>query len=986
MGEVYRAYDTRLQREVAIKVLGRRLLGRPEALQLFEQEARAVSALNHPNIITLYDIGEEPAFPYIVMELVEGKSLREMLSASSSWPLGPLLRVANQVAEGLVAAHERHIVHRDLKPENILVSHDGVAKIVDFGIAQIRMDYGGADVPKGFRGTLGYVSPEALACEPVDARSDQFSFGAILYEMATGAPAFPRSDSLEAMAFAIAEGPRPIAELRPDLPTGFARLVARCLRKSPTGRYASTRELLQELRQMRREAVRPSASRRSVPLPAERTRLIGRSREIEDIQRLVLESKVRLLTLTGAGGTGKTRLALRAASVLEPSFPGGAIYVPLAAITDGGSMVAAIAQTMGATLGGARPPLASLIGELRSANASSLLVLDNFEQLIDAAPMVGELLAACPDLVVIVTSREVLHLYGEHGYSVSALELPDAAQVARLDVLAECPAVALFVERARGANASFRLTAENAATIAKLCAGLDGLPLALELAAAQTRVLSPAAMLGRFEHRLSLLTGGARDLPDRQQTLRRTIDWSHQLLSATEQALFRRLAVFAGGFTVEAAQAVGDPFAKLDVPIEQGVSALVDKSLLQASETEGEPRFAMLQTLGEYAREKLAASGEMDRTLRAHAAYFLVVAEEDSAQGSSFERLEADYDNLRAALDWLTREGNAEWGLRMALALFHFWERGLHLTDGRARFDALLKLEGAHAHASLEARAAFAAGVLAANQWDIERGLPLQEQSLQMFRALGDRRGVVVSLVAVGNQLAGVGEHERARTYLEQSLEGWRELGDREGYARSLSNLAFVARGQARFEEARTLYRQAQAEFERLGDPLSRAWALDHEGDVAREQNEVVSAEALYREALEIFRARGDSWGIASCLADLGGVARVRREHGRAAELYREALASFVALGHYRGIARLLESFACLAGEQNEAERGVQLAAAASVLRHRIGAPPAPANRGELERSVEAMMQRLGALAGRAAWEAGASLTLEEALRAATTQ
>jgi predicted ATPase len=1001
MGEVYRARDTRLERDVAVKILGRRARGRAGALERFEREARAASALNHPNIVTVYDIAEEDSSPYIVMELVEGESLRRMLAAP--WPFDMLLSIAIQISEGLAAAHARQIVHRDLKPENVLVTPSGIAKILDFGLAQFRFPSEGATPPgptepgrrRALHGTIGYMSPELVSgAAAADPRSDQFSLGAILFEMATGARAYPGKTTLEVLERTLRHEVRPIADLRPDVSPSFARIVSRCLKKSPDERYSSTKALLEDLRREREiqtRTVRRDATRHPA-LPDPLTALIGRDREVAEIARLIGAGQARLITLTGPAGTGKTRLAIQAARDFEARHPGGVFFAPLGPITEASLVGPAIAQAVGAlgTASRSRSPLASAIADLRQTAGPTLLILDNFEQVLEAAPAVSEILAACPNLTVLATSREMLRLYGEHAFPVAPLALPDRSRLPSVEELSRCPAVALFVERAAAADPTFGLAEDNAAAVAELCVRLDGLPLALELAAAHARVLSPDALLTRLDHRLQLLTGGARDVPGRQQTLRRAIDWSHQLLDATEQAVFRRLSVFAGGFTLEAAQAVADPFDKLGTPAEGGLGALVHKSLLQTvAPSDGEPRFRMLETIRDYALEKLVESGEDPAVREAHAAYFLVLAEEGTAAPASsepppwFRRFTAEHDNFRTALEWLVRQGRAEWALRLALGLFPFWERGEHLAEGRRRLDDVLALEATKDLPVERGKAMFSAGVLASMQGEIERGIALHTECLRVSRSLGDRLGVVVTLLGLGPQYVARGDYAEARRVLEESLKIWEELGDRAGYARSLSNLAFVARSQGRFEEARALYRRAAAMFDLSGDSSSRAWAVNHEGDVARDQDDLEAAEVLYGLALETFQSLNDRWGIGSCLADRGTIARRRGDLGSAADLYRDALANFVELDHLRGVARLLEALAGLAADEGRPERGIRLAAAASVLRERLGVPAGPDLRRELDRDVAAMRQDLGESAVRRIWEEACATPLEDAVRLA---
>ena len=634
MGEVYRAFDPRLQREVAVKVIARRIEGHPDVLGRFEAEARAASALNHPNIVTVYDIGEQEAFPYFVMELVEGESLRSQID--EPLPVERIVRLGSQLAGALAAAHERGVVHRDLKPENVVVTPQGVAKILDFGVAQFQpVGLEVHDLPTlsaGVVGTVGYMAPEALTGRPADHRADQFALGAILYELATGRPCFRRSSAAETLVATLREEPEPLGAQRPELPLPLVHLVERCLAKEPADRYPSTWALHKALSTLSVGST-PRSRRQLTALPASPNPLIGRQGELHQIQNLILEARVRLLTVTGPGGCGKTRLAIEAARALEPSFPGGILFVSLAALTDPELVASTLARAVGGVEAGSGRELPDLFVELVAEGGPILLVVDNFEQIVDAAPVVGNLLAGCAELSVLVTSREVLRLQAEHDFPLRPLAVPSADPLMPEEELERFPAVALFVDRARAADPGFALTPENAATVAELCARLDGLPLALELAAVRVRSLTPAVMLQRLESRLKLLTGGARDLPDRQRTLRQAMDWSYELLEPAEQTAFQRLAVFAGGFTLEAAEAVVDPFGRLERDVVGMVGSLLDKSLLaRSSNTTGEPRFFLLETVREYALERLAVSPDEALVRKAHAAYFLVLAQEGEAR------------------------------------------------------------------------------------------------------------------------------------------------------------------------------------------------------------------------------------------------------------------------------------------------------------------------------------------------------------------
>ena len=990
MGEVYRAFDPRLQREVAIKVISRRIEGDPDVLARFEEEARAASALNHPNIVTVYDIGEHEAFPYIVMELIEGESLRS--ETDEPLPVERIVRLGSQLAGALAAAHERGVVHRDLKPENVVLTPQGVAKILDFGVAQFQpVGLEVHDLPTlsaGVVGTVGYMAPEALTGRPADHRADQFALGAILYELATGCPCFRRSSAAETLVATLREEPEPLAVRRPELPPPLVQLVERCLAKDPTDRYPSTWALHKVLSTLSLDSV-PRSRRRMAALPTPPNHLIGRRDELHQIQNLILEARVRLLTVTGPGGCGKTRLVIEAARTLESSFPGGVLFVSLAALTDPELVASTIARAVGGVEAGSGRELPDLFVELVAEAGPILLVLDNFEQIVDAAPVVGKLLAGCAELRVLVTSREVLRLQAEHDFPLRPLALPPADQLPPVEELQQFPAVALFVDRARAADPTFVVTPESARAVAELCARLDGLPLALELAAVRVRTLTPAAMVERFESRLKLLTGGPRDLPERQRTLRQAIDWSYDLLEPAEQLVFRRLAVFAGGFTLEAAEAVADPFGRLERDVLGIVGTLLDKSLLVRSpDTSGEPRFFLLETVREYALERLATSDDEAGVRKAHAAFFVVLAQEGEATESGptganwMGRFTQERNNFRAALDWVVGQDNAEWGMQIAQGLFHFWERGEDIAEGGRRLGQILALPSAQAPTASRAKALWCAGALASHQGNVEAAVRLLQDSLGISRRLGDRRGQVMSLNAMAIHLKSLGRNEEARACCESCLELCRELGDGAGYGRTLSNYAFLLRLDGDLERARQLYREAGVLFERAGDRAGAAWEMSHEGDVALLQGEAAAAAALYERALLAFRDLEDPLGVGSALGDLGDVARTEGSLGRASDLYRQALATYAAVGHRRGAARALEALAVIALGQGRSERTLLLAAAAGAVRGLTGSRTPEELTAVLADSVERARVELGGEPSAVAWRRGARMSFDRAVQA----
>jgi predicted ATPase len=704
-------------------------------------------------------------------------------------------------------------------------------------------------------------------------------------------------------------------------------------------------------------------------LPAARTSLVGREQDVADAAELVLRPNVRLLTITGAGGAGKTRLALAVAAAVADQFPGGVQYVGLGSITDPDLVATTLADALELQQIANRT-IPQLIGEHLQSSGPFLLVIDNFEQLLPAAEVVAQTLEACPPLTILVTSRSCLRIYGEHEFPVRALAQPSA--------------VDLFTQRARAVRPNFELTAENLLVVQEICSRLDGLPLAIELAAARIKILSPKAILERLRSRLQLLTGGAVDLPERHQTLRKTIDWSHDLLNEDEARLFRRLSVFAGGCSLDAAEAVCDTSRDLGIDLFEGLSSLVDKNLIQRVNGEAEPRFSMLETIREYALERLAESGEASAVRRAHAAYCIVLAEEGNPELNSADRVrwlsqcDNEIDNFRFALDWLFQMSNVDWALRLCVALFRFWDMREHLTEGRARLETVYGLAG-RGHSKERARVSHFAGALAAAQGDYAAAERLLREGLNLYEELGDDAGVAASLNALGLTARHRGDYTAAHINLLRSLAYWRMLSDDFAIARCLHNLANAVKSRGDYRAAQQALAEAARIFDELGDRTGAAWSINQQGDIARAQDDMATAREFYRRALSAFREAGDPWGSARSLTDLAYIDCAQGDHASADAACRESLQIFASLGHQRGIARVLEGFACLAMTQADPQRALKLGAAATQLRYCIRAPLHDAEQFNLHEALRPAWMSLGEVEGKRAWAEGLGMPLENA-------
>jgi non-specific serine/threonine protein kinase len=717
-------------------------------------------------------------------------------------------------------------------------------------------------------------------------------------------------------------------------------------------------------------------------LPSPLTPFIGREREAEEVRNRLLLPHARVLTLTGPGGVGKTRLGLELARQVQDRFADGVCFVALAPISDPALVPSAIAEALRVKQDAGQSAAEALERYLRDRQL--LLVLDNFERLLEAGPPIAQLLATCSRLKVLVTSRVVLRLQGEYDYEVPPLRLPSAGDRPSPEELGRYEGIRLFMQRAQAVNSRFAITTGNAPAVVELCRRLDGLPLAIELASARARVLPPEAMLARLGNRFDLLTGGARDLPDRQRTLRATLDWSYDLLSVAERLLFVRLAVFAGGWTLEAAEAVcgvGD-----EVEMFEHLTALVDKSLVQQrSSDRPEPRFGMLETVREYATERLEESGDLESLLRRHAAYFLKLAEEEerASQGPLqrvwMDRLEIEHDNLRAALSRsLAPQGDMDMGLQLTGALSHFWYVREHHSEARMWLQRALEQHSVATAA--RAKVLVGAGRLAWFQGELRRGNALLEEGLALYRDLGDDAGAAFTLLVLGRIAVSQGNRKRGAPLVEKGLASFRQQGNEWGMARALIVLGDVALFEGEVDRAAANFQKSLDISRDLEDAEGIALSLLYLGRAAHMRGEAARSETLLKESLAVFRESGDSRGVAEVLLELGRVARAQGNSARALALCRESLVLSQRLDNKTYVAFCLMALAGVIQATGDPARAARLFGVAAVLLESSNAVLDPRGRLDYDNDLDAARVQLGTVAFAQEWQEGRMMKVDRAV------
>jgi non-specific serine/threonine protein kinase len=947
MGDVYRATDTQTGETVAVKALNPEILARdPTLLERFVREGEALRQLNHPNIVRMVAAVEEDGRHYLVMEYVGGGSLQDLLSANEPLPHERIIQIALDLSDALTRAHRLCIVHRDLKPANVLLADDGTPRLADFGIAHLTSDspltQSGIVI-----GSIDYLSPEACKGETLDERADIWSFGVMLFQMLSGKKPFEGNSMVAKLNAILTQKVPDLSQLAPHAPDALIDLVYRMLQKDPQQRIPSVRLVGAELESMlkgwqvvtpshpvftesRFETPTPSTQKAKHNLPTQPTSFVGRQAELTELARLLTDPAVRLLTILGAGGMGKTRLALEAGTAQLNNFNHGVFFVSLAPLESIEAIIPATAQAIGFSFyesGDPRQQLLDYLGEKHM-----LLIMDNFEHLLEGAIIVTEILQAAPQVRILCTSHVRLDLLGEQLFHLEGMEFPEWE--IPTDAM-DYSAVKLFLQSAHRIRPDFELVADNLKYVARICRLAGGMPMGILLAAAWVEMLTPQEIAEEMQRSLDFLATEHKSVPERQRSMQAVFDYSCNLLTEREREVFRGLSVFRGGFTREAAQQIIGASLR-------DLMGLVDKSLLQRAPS---GRYNLHELVRQYGEQKLLEAGKENALRQRHLEYYLSLAEQSlgqpigSTQRDWLPRMATENDNLRAALGWCLDSGNFQTGLRLAICLGYFWLQSGCMREGQ---DWLERLLARAPQPTLERAGGLQyLGLFVYNMGDYSSALPLFEEGLALFEALGDLSSVADTTLRLAWPHLALGNYAQSRHLLERSL-----------------NL-----------------------YQDLNKPEHEAYVIEWLGDLARAEGDFVRARELLEQSAALQRYLEDKIRLSYVLSDLGFVLIHFGELDRSEALFKETMSIQLKLGtDTTSTSLLFMGFAFLANARGQPLRAVRLLGAWEALCKSTGYHIEGPERPDYESNLASLRAQLDESTFEAAWAEGAALTLEQAV------